>query len=762
QTYFTVYFPTYRFTHFLLFPGHLPSSLPSSPGHLTSPCTPAPSRPRSPPAPGDLPSPCTPAPSRPRSHPAPGDLPSPCTPAPSRPRSPPAPGDSPSPCTPAPSRPRSPPAPGDFPSPCTPAPSRPRSPQHQVTPPSPCTPAPSRPRSPQHQVTPPHLVPEPPHVLAPPQLFFCSQNHDPGFVDPNWTEPEFLYGDTFSFQNQTTSHPHLQNQNQNQFSTGVTHSYGVSGQDPWGLLQPPLSQTQWPPLGSVSGGAALGSWNSLDFSSSSTDDFNSQFLPDSNGPQDFCSPNTPGPSPHYPQTLTTCSPGPQSHHGDESLYFHSQTFTDFSCCPRPSDNCPLTSGPGQTIPHLLLIQDQVGSETSFSPGAGGGGGGRGVSGAAQAPSLPAGPTWTGGGGRAHWTWIKSPQSEMGPKVLDHRLLCTVCHRDFRSLPALNGHMRSHGGGVRSATCLKKVLAPPPVPTSVSMVMPVSVPVPPRGGAQRRGGQRRRGRHLPPATGGAVLYRSMMHLEEEEEEDEVHYTPPPMLCPLRAGPGLYCSLTTRRQQLHHTHNGLIDFVAMETLIRETIEPRINVGQGFQAEVPPLRKYAHSNPQNALLLWTPWAELEEPTNQHRVKALLTMARSSVVPGGAASPDHALHVLSESRGDFLLTVEKLLSTSDSLTGVSWSAAETRLLVQSLQLHSKNFRRVQRAVQTKSLPQCVEFYYLWKKKLSLRVRTPTGPGLTVTLPDTNVRNCQMTERRLCVNESHTTTVHVKKSHSV
>ncbi|GLD67974.1 zinc finger protein 541-like protein [Lates japonicus] len=58
--------------------------------------------------------------------------------------------------------------------------------------------------------------------------------------------------------------------------------------------------------------------------------------------------------------------------------------------------------------------------------------------------------------------------------------------------------------------------------------------------------------------------------------------------------------------------------------------------------------------------------------------------------------------------------------------------MLVKSLQLHHKDFSSVQRAVQTKSLSQCVEFYYLWKKKLNLNVRTP--PGLTVTLPNTNV----------------------------
>lgn len=35
---------------------------------------------------------------------------------------------------------------------------------------------------------------------------------------------------------------------------------------------------------------------------------------------------------------------------------------------------------------------------------------------------------------------------------------------------------------------------------------------------------------------------------------------------------------------------------------------------------------------------------------------------------------------------------------------------------------------VQTKSLSQCVEFYYQWKKKLNLSVKTPAG--LSFTLP--------------------------------
>ncbi|XP_044043456.1 mitotic deacetylase-associated SANT domain protein-like [Siniperca chuatsi] len=717
----------------------------------------------------------------------------------------------------------------------------------------------------QLQVTSPHLQPQvtsphlphvtsahfrlsqvnSPHLLSPPQHHLYNQNHDPGLDNPNWSRSEpaselsyLLKSYSYSYQNQTTAHldPHLQNQ----FSNDVTdhrdelentyrlpcntHTLLDSGvyeqgdrpgpvQNTWRPLGPTLSQLQGSPLGSMSGEVALGRWSSVEFSSSSAEDYSStQFFHDSchdnNAPQPFCSPTTPGPSPHYPQTPTISSPGPQMHPREERPDFHAQASRQLnrnktlSCCLHESDGYPMISDPGQHHPHqtsrhLLqsqseLNQDQTGlldaagiSESRFSPQ----GRGRDVSGAAQPPGLLAGLSWReecgggrrrgrggvrrGGDSEPNWTWIKRPQPENSTETLDSRLLCTVCNRDFRSLPALNGHMRSHSGS-RSAAWLKKgERSSPPV----SMVMPVSVPVQSRGTTKAcKGGQRRSSR-LSPATGGAALYRSLLRQEEEEgvargdgaasggRDDEeavvvggdsgVHYTPPPMLCPLRAGPGLYCSLATGRQQrvqtvqLHATHNGLGDLVAVETaspppgtLTTGINEPRINVGRGFQADIPPLRgrKYAHSDSHNALLLWAPWDELGRPINQQRVEALLAMARCSVVPGGGASPESALRVLLECRGDFLLTVEKLLSSPETSTssraaqphpGVSWSAEERRLLVKSLQLHHKDFSRIQKAVRTKSLSQCVEFYYLWKKQLSLSTRTPAG--LTVTLPDTN-----------------------------
>lgn len=333
---------------------------------------------------------------------------------------------------------------------------------------------------------------------------------------------------------------------------------------------------------------------------------------------------------------------------------------------------------------------------------------------------------------------------------------------------------------------------------VAMVMPVSVPVPRltsdppcqerlagRGRGWRRG--KRRAQNRPPplllhpspcpapcpspcpapcpapspaptpslATRGASLYRSLLRVAASKEEvsggDGAAYTPPPMLCPVRAGTGLYCSLTTRGQQreqrgrLNTSEEMAESSVAKVTSCpREQpveIKPRINVGAGFQAEVPPLqeRRRADTDSHNAMQLWTPWDDLDTLATQQRVRAFLMMACSCVVPGGGISSEYALHALSESRGDFLVTLEKLLLQGSKTSPpcpltpyhypgpARWTAAERRLVNRALLIYHKDFSQVQTMVQTKSLAQCVEFYYFWKKRLGLKMRTPSEVAHTV-----------------------------------
>lgn len=114
----------------------------------------------------------------------------------------------------------------------------------------------------------------------------------------------------------------------------------------------------------------------------------------------------------------------------------------------------------------------------------------------------------------------------------------------------------------------------------------------------------------------------------------------------------------------------------------------MGRDFQADIPPIQEQqnAYSDSHNALLLWTVQDELQHPDNQLRsktqnvninllddrhtisltgiffvfgqVEALVMMAHSSVVPGGGASPESALQILSECSGDFLVKAHWLFS--------------------------------------------------------------------------------------------------------
>ncbi len=193
-------------------------------------------------------------------------------------------------------------------------------------------------------------------------------------------------------------------------------------------------------MSSLPGDVASERWSSVGFSSSPAQDSSSAHFfhnscHDNSAPQPFCSPNTPGPSPHYPQTPTICSPAPQMLPREERLDFHTQTPRQLSraealssCLQEYSSNPLITDGaqqrPHQTNHHFLqgqseLIQDRTSlqetardSESCFSPPSRG----QEVSGTAQPAGLPAGLSWREeckgvGGGRGgensqpDWTWV---------------------------------------------------------------------------------------------------------------------------------------------------------------------------------------------------------------------------------------------------------------------------------------------------------------------------------------------------------------------
>ncbi|XP_034847391.1 transcriptional-regulating factor 1 isoform X1 [Mirounga leonina] len=445
----------------------------------------------------------------------------------------------------------------------------------------------------------------------------------------------------------------------------------------------------------------------------------------------------------------------------------------------------------------------------------------------------------------------SPESSGQPKGVfgeqfdaKNKLTCSICLKEFKSLPALNGHMRSHGG-MRASPSLKQEegekalppqpqpqppLPPPPPPqlppeaeSLTPMVMPVSVPVkllPPKPGSQGFASsivaapsardkpassmsddempvleipkkhqpvaaraeealkslpEKKKFRHRPeplfippppsypanPAASysGATLYQSQLrsprvlgdHLLLDPAHELPPYTPPPMLSPVRQGSGLFSNvliaghgpgahpqlpltpltptprvLLCRSNSIDGSNVTVTPGPGEQTI---DVEPRINIGLRFQAEIPELQDVSAlaQDTHKATLVWKPWPELENHDLQQRVENLLNLCCSSALPGGGTNSEFALHSLFEAKGDVMATLEMLLlrkpvrlkchplANYHYAGSDKWTSLERKLFNKALATYSKDFIFVQKMVKSKTVAQCVEYYYTWKKIMRL-----------------------------------------------
>uniref|UniRef100_H3AKL2 Uncharacterized protein n=1 Tax=Latimeria chalumnae TaxID=7897 RepID=H3AKL2_LATCH len=250
----------------------------------------------------------------------------------------------------------------------------------------------------------------------------------------------------------------------------------------------------------------------------------------------------------------------------------------------------------------------------------------------------------------------------------------------------------------------------------------------------------------------VLHQSCMRTAQisgdgvkmEHSSDWVaHYTPPPMLNPCRKGVGLFVNLFpglttsyaafTSRVSLNsykQSSGPTVICAILFTLKTRIPRPHINIGPEFQVELPAVQEksLAVLEPHRGNLVWRPWGELAEDTDvQQRVESLLNMASSSALPGGGTNQELALHCLFEANGDILAALEMLLLKSPwrskthpladyHYTGSDlWTSRERKVFNKAFLLHKKDFHLIYRAIKTKGLAQCVEYYYLYKKILKL-----------------------------------------------
>ncbi|XP_055519473.1 zinc finger protein 541-like [Leucoraja erinacea] len=253
-----------------------------------------------------------------------------------------------------------------------------------------------------------------------------------------------------------------------------------------------------------------------------------------------------------------------------------------------------------------------------------------------------------------------------------------------------------------------------------------------------------------ALPGMILYQSHMrspvcladHLLENFQPPP--YTPPPMLSPIRHGSGLYfnriCSLPgSWAPYSAYTARGIpgsvvdvVDGICGISMVKDDsiifIEPHINIGTRFQAEIPLLqdKSLVEDSVHLADLVWKPWEDIEtSKVTQARVTDLLNLACSSALPGGGTNLELALHCLHDTRGDILAGLDILLMKDARrdlahplgdyhYTGTEkWTTAEKKMFNKAICLYNKDFFLMQKMIKHKTVAQCVEYYYTWKKQL-------------------------------------------------
>nr|XP_035141007.1 LOW QUALITY PROTEIN: zinc finger protein 541 [Callithrix jacchus] len=227
-----------------------------------------------------------------------------------------------------------------------------------------------------------------------------------------------------------------------------------------------------------------------------------------------------------------------------------------------------------------------------------------------------------------------------------------------------------------------------------------------------------------------------------------YTPPPMLSPIRGGSGLYfntlCSTSTQASpdqllsSMLDQVDGSFGICVVKDDTKISIEPHINIGSRFQAEIPELqeRSLAGIDEHVASLVWKPWGDMmTNPETQDRVTELCNVACSSVMPGGGTNLELALHCLHEAQGDVQVALETLLLRGPHkprthlladyrYTGSDvWTPIEKRLFKKAFCAHKKDFYLIHKTIQTKTVAQCVEYYYIWKKMI--KFDCGRAPGL-------------------------------------
>lgn len=125
---------------------------------------------------------------------------------------------------------------------------------------------------------------------------------------------------------------------------------------------------------------------------------------------------------------------------------------------------------------------------------------------------------------------------------------------------------------------------------------------------------------------------------------------------------------------------------------------------------------------ILIWAP--DVIRHVDTSAMELYLQFASTPCIPGGGCNVEEALDTLYQANGDIKQAMQQLLKT-DLINQAIWSFNEVLMFERLIMLHGKNFYLISKDLETKSVKECVQFYYIWKKStFRNRLVSPTTPN--------------------------------------
>ncbi len=197
--------------------------------------------------------------------------------------------------------------------------------------------------------------------------------------------------------------------------------------------------------------------------------------------------------------------------------------------------------------------------------------------------------------------------------------------------------------------------------------------------------------------------------------------------------------------HNSHHEFYPKTSNLLKVDQSKDSNPRIGEEYQVEIPELQctidiKPPFEEEAESPALWRP--STADCLSDVELSQYLLVASSCVVGGGSHNEEVALEILQKHGGNVQNALQDLLSSYDtsnieedslslfssqesdseddtqpaqsSLTpyhfSKSWQPYEVDLFYEGLVRYHKDFNKVSKHVATKSVKDCVEFYYLWK----------------------------------------------------